>query len=477
MPEGAVKTEGVNSASLHPSASRLDAAQWKIISVATIGALLSQLDATIVNVSLSSLAAELQTSLATIQWVTSGYLLTLTLVLPMSGWLVDRVGAKRVYLWCFLAFTLASALCGMAWSATSLIGFRVLQGVCGGLLAPMAQMIIARAAGAQMARVIGYMAVPVLAAPILGPVLAGAILQHASWRWLFLLNLPIGVLAFVLAWRFLPHDQAETRPRELDWLGLALLSPALVLFLSGCTRVGEPIGWIRLSGSIALLAGFLCVERRKRERALLDLHLFRGKVFGAAALTQFFSNGAIFAGQALVPMFLIDACGRSPGEMGWMLMPMGLGMLVTYPLMGALTARFGVRKLAQGGALLALVGTLPFVWLARYGLQPYVLAPALFLRGMGLSAIGAPSISAAYASVERAHLPMATTTMNIVQRLGGPTWTTLCTVLLARQLKGQVHAAQWMPGPYAWAFTALCALHGLTCVATRRLPLALLPVD
>lgn len=473
MPEGDSSLSGMNSVSLHPPALRLDASQWKIIAVATIGSLLSQLATTIVNVSLSSLASELHASLATIQWVTSAYLLTLTLVLPMSGWLVDKIGAKMVYLWCFLAFTIASFLCGMAWSAPSLIGFRVLQGACGGLLAPMTQMIVARAAGAQMARVIGYMAIPVLAAPILGPLLAGAILQYASWRWLFLLNLPIGVLALVLAWRFLPHDRAETRPRELDWLGLVLLSPALVLFLYGCARLGESVAMLALPISVALLIVFLYVQRRKGDRALLDLDLFQGKVFSAAALTQFLSNGTIFAGQALVPLFLIDACGRSPGEMGWMLMPIGLGMLLTYPLMGTLTARFGVRKLALGGALLSLIGTLPFIWLARHGLNPYVLAPALFLRGIGLSTVGAPSLSAAYASVDRPHLPMATTTMNIVQRLGGPTWTTLCTLLLAWQLKEQVHVAQSMSGPFAWAFIALCALHGLTCIATTQLPLTL----
>lgn len=470
MPEGDHAPGGGDGTSRPPPAIRLDASQWKIIAVAAIGSLLSQLDATIVNVSLSNLASALHASLATIQWVTSGYLLTLTLALPMSGWLVDRIGAKRVYLWCFLAFTFASALCGIAWSASSLIGFRVLQGVCGGLLAPMAQMIVARAAGKQMASVIGYIAIPVLAAPILGPLLAGAVLQYASWRWLFLLNVPIGVLALVLAWRFLPNDREQTRSRELDWQGLVLLSPALVLFLYGCARLNEPVGMGMLSASIALLIAFLYVQRRKGDRALLDLDLFRGKAFGAAALTQFLSNGAMFAGQALVPLFLIDACGRLPGEMGWMLMPMGLGMLVAYLLMSKLTARFGIRKLALGGALLALIGTVPFVWLSRNGLNPYVLAPALFLRGMGLSAIGAPSVSAAYASVDRQHLPMATTTMNIVQRLGGPTWTTLCTVLLAWQLKEQVPGAQSMSGPFAWAFIALCLLHGLTCMASSRLP-------
>lgn len=458
-----------------PPAHRLDAAQWKILSVATAGALLAQLDATIVNVSLSSLAAQLHTSLATIQWVTSAYLLTLTLVLPMSGWLVDRIGAKAVYLGCFLAFTAASVLCGMAWSAPSLIAFRVLQGACGGLLAPMAQMIVARAAGAQMARVIGYAAVPVLAAPILGPMAAGAILQHASWRWLFLLNLPIGLLAIVLAWRFLPPDRAQTRPRQLDWLGLMLLSPGLVLFLYGCARIDEPVGMAALAANAVLLLAFLRVERRKGDRALLDLNLFRGKVFSAAASTQFLSNGAMFAGQALIPLFLIGACGRTPGEMGWMLMPMGLGMLVTYLSMGALTERFGVRRLATGGTVLALLGTLPFVWLARHGLHPAVLAAALFARGAGLSAVGAPSLSAAYAAVERQHLPMATTTMNIVQRLGGPTWTTLCTLLLAWQLKQQAHVGQWMAGPYADAFVVLCALQVLTCMATLRLPLGVKP--
>ena len=119
------------------AAGRRDPSIWKVSAVATLGSLLSQLDATIVNVSLSSLATDLHASLATIQWVTSGYLLALTLVLPLSGWLVDRIGAKALYLWCFSAFTLTSALCGLAWSAPSLIVFRVLQGVSGGLLAPI----------------------------------------------------------------------------------------------------------------------------------------------------------------------------------------------------------------------------------------------------------------------------------------------------------------------------------------------------
>ncbi|MGS0891408.1 DHA2 family efflux MFS transporter permease subunit [Burkholderia stagnalis] len=453
------------------TAARLDPAIWKVSAVATLGSLLSQLDATIVNVSLSNLATDLHASLSTIQWVTSGYLLALTLVLPLNGWLVDRIGAKQLYLWCFSVFTLTSALCGLAWSAPSLIAFRVLQGISGGLLAPMAQMMIARVAGQQMARVIGYAAVPVLIAPILGPVVAGAILQHTSWRWLFLVNLPVGVLALALAARFLPGDREDTQRRTLDWIGLLLLSPGLVLFLYGVERIDETVGIAAIAGSALLLGAFLRVETRKGDRALIDLALFRGKVFGAAAFTQFLSNGALFAGQMLIPVFLIQACGRSPGEMGWLLAPLGLGMLVTYPSMGALTHRFGLRRPAAGGALLALVATLPLVYLALHGYDPVVLVPALFLRGMGQSAVGVPSISAAYASVERRDLPMATTSLNIVQRLGGPTFTTLCTLFLAWRLQVDHAAGGSANGTaYAWAFGLLCMLHAASFVTTLRLP-------
>src|ERR1700731_1546103 len=242
---------------------RLEPGIWKIIAVTWAGAFMAQVSTTMVNVSLSSLGTELHASLSAIQWVTSGYLLALALMLPLTGWLVERVGAKALYLWCFSAFTLASALCGIAWSANALIVFRILQGMSGGLMAPMAQMMIARAAGKHMARVMGYAAVPILLAPLLGPVIAGAILQFASWRWLFLVNLPVGALAIVLAVLFLPRDHEELRPRDLDLVGLMLLSPGLVLFLYGSDHLGERSGLGSLLVSLALLAAFFITATRK----------------------------------------------------------------------------------------------------------------------------------------------------------------------------------------------------------------------
>jgi len=449
-----------------PDDGRLDPRVWKISAVALFGALLAQLDATIVNVSLSSLAAELHASFSTIQWVTSGYLLALTLVLPLNGWLVGRLGAKALYLWCFSAFTLSSALCGLAWSAPSLIAFRVLQGVSGGLLAPMTQMMIARAAGRHMARVAGYMALPVLLAPVLGPVIAGAILQYASWRWLFLVNLPVGAIALALTVAFLPAERGETAPRALDWLGLSLLSPGLAMFLYGAERIGATTGRVFLGLGVTAIAAFLWTARRKGDDALIDLSLFRGRVFSTVSITQFLSNGGMFAGQMLIPAFLIQACGRAPAEMGWMLAPLGLGMMIAQPMMGTLTDRFGIRRVAAGGALLAILATMLLLLLATRGFHLFVLIPALFLRGMGMSGVGLPSLTAAYASVRRPQLPMATTSLNIVQRLGGPTMTTLCASLLAWRLGSPVA----VPTAYAWAFLFLCALHAATFLATLRLP-------
>ncbi len=461
MPKVSSKSEG------------LDPLVWKITTVAVLGSFLSQLDATIVNVSLSSLAVDLHSSLTAIQWVTSGYLLALALMLPLNGWLVERIGAKSLYLWCFSVFTLSSALCGLAWSANSLIAFRILQGMSGGLMAPLTQMMMARAAGKHMARLMGYAAVPVMLGPILGPVIAGAILQHASWRWLFLVNLPVGVLAIVLAVLFLPNDREETRSRDLDLVGLALLSPGLVLFLYGSDHLGERIGQI---GSGALRCSACDVlSRRQLAREIGRSSTFDYSGAGpslSATVTQFMSNGISFAGQMLIPFYLVRECDRSPGATGLLLAPLGLGMICSYPWMGALTQRFGVRTVSAGGALLAFVATLPFIWLASHGLSVAVLACALFVRGAGLSGVGIPSISAAYASVRKQDLPMATTSLNIVQRLGGPTLTTLCATFLGWRL-GLAHSSASLSSAFTAAFLLLCGLHAFLFAAALRLPLSL----
>ncbi|MDE1161368.1 MAG: DHA2 family efflux MFS transporter permease subunit [Acidobacteriaceae bacterium] len=454
------------------SLEKLPPGIWKVALVAVLGSFMAQLDATVVNVSLSSLAVELHSALEHIQWVTSGYLLALALLLPLSGWLVDRFGARVVYLGCFVSFTLTSAMCGLAWSANSLIAFRVLQGMSGGLLAPMAQLTMARVAGKHMARVFGYAALPVLLGPVVGPVLAGAILAHASWRWLFLVNVPFSLFALVWSWFVLPKDGPAEHRREFDLVGFALLAPALVTFLYGADHLRGGYGGLVLLGSFVLLAIFVRHALKLGDHAIVDLQVFRGS-FRVSALTQFLSNGIAFAGQLLVPYYLVRACGESVVTTGWLMAPLGLGMMLVYPQVGGFTERFGVRRTAVTGSLLALFGSMVLVGTVAHGLSLPVLEVALFVRGMGMSCVSIPSLSSAYISVDRRTLPMATTAMNIVQRLGGPAWTTVVATFLAWRL--DVSAGSHAPATRGFleAFAFLAVIHLAQLLTAMRLPILL----
>lgn len=448
--------------------SRLDPAIWKTCAVVLLGPLMAQLDSTVVNVSLSTIRGDLHASIDAAQWIIGSYLLALALTLPLNAWLVERLGAKRLYLWCFSAFTLASLLCGAATTMNQLIVARILQGTAGGLLAPMTQMMLARAAGKHMARVIGYAAMPILIAPILGPSIAGAILEYAAWPWLFYINLPIGILAVVLAAALLPADKPSTDRSGFDFIGFALISPGLAFMLFGLDRTPHREGIAALVGGLALLAVFVWHANRKKHFALLDLQLFRVRIFAVAAATQLLSNAATFAGQLLVPLYLIAGCGLSAAKAGLILVPMGLGMLCTYPSMGYLTEGFGCRKVAAGGALITLLGTLLLLWMTQGAYSPVLMVVCLVLRGIGQSAIGVPTVSAAYASVPSDRLAQATTAANIVQRVGGPIGTTLLAIVLAAS---EVHAS--VPGPrsFIWPVLALTGLQLLVLGSTTRLPL------
>ncbi|PRC94934.1 Drug resistance MFS transporter, drug:H+ antiporter-2 (14 Spanner) (DHA2) family [Solimicrobium silvestre] len=443
---------------------------WKVAAVVIVGPFMTQMDSTVVNVSLSAIRMELHSSIATAQWIIGGYLLALALMLPLSGWLVDRIGAKRLYLGCFSVFTLASLLCGSARTMEELIGARLIQGIAGGLLAPMTQMMIARVAGKHMARVLGYLVVPIMIAPIIGPVLAGAILKYTSWPWLFYINLPIGVLGLLLASLLLPSDETSIQKRPFDLLGFLLISPGLACLLYGLQHASDSDGkLILLLGSVLTMA-FIWHAKRKGSAALIDLELFHNRIFSTAAMTQFLSNGMFYARQFLIPLYLITGCALSPSKAGSMIAAMGLGMMCSFPLMGWLTGRFGCRAVSTGGALLALLGMLPFVWMIQYEFSSTLTVVSLFVAGAGHGMINIPSVSAAYASVSRDKLAVANTALNIAQRLGGPVATTVLAIVMS--LAASIYPAS---GPHSFmtAFVLVIALHLLALVSASRLPISM----
>src|SRR5580658_3264846 len=217
---------------------RLDPYIWRVGSVVILGSIMSILDTTIVNVALRTLGRELHSPISQIQWVITGYLLSLAAVIPVTGWAARRFGAKRVYMTSLVLFTAGSALCAVAGSTTTLVLFRVLQGAGGGMIMPVGQLIMAQVAGPKrMGRVMGVVTMPAMLAPILGPVVGGAILQNLHWSWIFLVNLPVGVLAFALAWRMLPQTDSGEAGR-LDVVGLGLLSSGTTALVYGLSELG-----------------------------------------------------------------------------------------------------------------------------------------------------------------------------------------------------------------------------------------------
>jgi EmrB/QacA subfamily drug resistance transporter len=407
--------------------------------VVVIGIFMSILDTTIVNVALDTLGRDLGSPLSTIQWVTTGYLLAISLVIPVAGWATDRFGAKRLFLLSLVLFTGGSALCGIAWDATSLIGFRVLQGAGGALVMPVGQAILARAAGpARMNRMMSVIGVPALLGPVLGPVIGGLIVTHLSWRWIFFVNVPVGIIAVLLAVRVLPSDRAR-RVGSLDLRGLLLLSPALALLVYGLSEAGVQGSWTAARAWIPMVVGalfavgFVLNALGRGERALVPVTYFRDRAFTGASVSTFVFALAIFGGMLLLPLYYQQVRGASALEAGLLMAPQGIGAAASMAVAGRLADRTGPRPVVLSGVALLILGTLAFTQLTPT--SPYwLLVISLVVRGVGMGMAMMTAMSAAYRNLAASAVPNATTALNIFQRVGGSVGTALVSVLLVQSI-------------------------------------------
>jgi EmrB/QacA subfamily drug resistance transporter len=438
----------------------------RVAIVASFGAFLLNLSSTSISVALPKLMADLHAPLSTMQWSITGYLLTLTLVLPSFRWALERFGSRRLYVGCLVAFAATSLLCALAWSARSLIAFRVVQGAVGGLLAPLAQTLVAQLAGPKrMGRLLSIVAIPVLVAPVLGPVLGGLLIERLSWRWLFLVNLPLGLAGAWIAYRRLPPGTTETQTK-LDRVGLALLSPGMALATYGVASLARsaspftPGIVVPLVVGGSLIVAFVLYARRKPETALIDLRLFRHRTVKAALVAYLLTSFGTFGAQLLLPLYYQQARGQSPIAAGLLLAPQGLGMLLTLPQVGKLADRIDCGKIVMTGVGLTLLGTYAFTRATDHS-SYVVLTLSLVIRGAGLGAITSPALVAAYRVLRPDEMPNATTAMNLVQRLGAP----LGTAVMAVTLQRFIASGDVLARAFAHAFAVSAGLSALTFFA------------
>ncbi|WP_330451514.1 MULTISPECIES: DHA2 family efflux MFS transporter permease subunit [unclassified Streptomyces] len=451
-------------------AERVDRELLRIAFILVLGTFMASLDATIVSVGLDRLTEEFDASVAEIQWVSTAYLLAIVAAVPASGWLAGRFGGRRTWIAAVGLFLIGSVLCASAWSATSLIVFRVIQGIGGGLLPATGQALLARVAGpGRTGKVISIVAVVPLLSPVFGPLAGGSVLAVASWPWLFLINLPIGVAAVLLARRYVPVVPPASQRTAFDLRGALLLSPGLAVLVYGLTEVAHDRmipATIGVVAGVVMLTAFTVHGLRTRGTPLVDPRLFARPPFGAAALALVVLGASVFGTMFLLPLYFQSGRGMSAWEAGLLLAPQGLGAAAGSVLVNRTITKVAPRTLVVTGIVLILAGTAPFTLLG-HGVPDAVIAAALVVRGFGMSMIGAPVMNIVYSRIEPEQLPRAAGALNLLNTVGGSVGTAALAVILQDRLaaRGTDIAAAF--GDTFWWVLGFCLF---AAAAATRLP-------
>ena len=423
-----------------------------------VGGIAAILDSTMVTFALRTLVVRLHSTDGTIQWVTTGYLLAMAVAIPVTGWAESRWGGKRAWMAALVIFVIGSVLCALSWSAASLIGFRVLQGFAAGLIFPLMQTLGVRAAGGRASSsLIATISLPLALGPILGPVLGGVILNWLSWRWLFLVNVPVIAAGLVLAWRLLPSDRPDPAAgrARLDVTGLVLLAPALTGILLGLSNLSADGGLghagvlVPLLAGIALLGAFCARALAPGGRQpVVDIRLLRLRSLGTASAVLFTAGAAMYAGMFLLPLYYQQLHGETVLDAALLLIPQGVGSLAARFTVGKLVARLGARPVTIASFLVAAAATVPFAFAGPHtGLWP--LGVVLLIRGFGIGTVLVPPMSVAYQDVPQAGIPHASMNTRIAQQVGASFGTAV--VAVALQSLFPHGAAGAFQGAFWWA--------------------------
>jgi EmrB/QacA subfamily drug resistance transporter len=324
-----------------------------------------------------------------------------------------------------------------------------------------------------MGRIMGVTAIPVMLAPIIGPTLGGLIVDDMSWRWIFFVNVPIGAIAMVAAWRILPRDDHGGRER-LDVVGLVLLALGVPLVTYGLAEIGATGHFTTPRVVVPIIAGAVLItifafHALRADRPLLDLRLYRRATYSAASIAMFCLAAAMFGGMILIPLYWQQIRAESALETGLLMAPMGLGMVLVLPLVGRLADRIGGGPLALVGVIVTTFATIPFGLIGAHTPIAW-LCGAMVLRGMGVGLAFMPAMTAAFASLQRSELPDATPQMNVLQRVGGSIGTAVLAVVLQRSLAGAtgLDDAAAAFGTAFWWSVGLTAAAIVPCIVLVR---------
>jgi EmrB/QacA subfamily drug resistance transporter len=391
-----------------------------VVAIVYVTALfLDILDVTIVNVAIPAIGQEFQTDSA--EWIVLGYTLSLAVWIPASGWLGDRFGTKRVFLFAFGAFIAGSALCAAAQTIEQLVAFRVIQGIGGGMLTPVGIAMLFRAfPPIERAKASTYIMIPTLAAPALGPIIGGLLVTHVSWHWIFLINVPIGIVGFVFGWKFL-REHREPTAGSFDVPGFVFSAAALALIVYALSE-GPRSGWtspvVLTSAAIGAVCGALLVVIELRTpRPLLDLRLLGNRIFRQCNIVSFFSTMSFLGLLFVMPLYLQLLRGFDAFHSGLTTFPQAIGVMISSQVAGRLYGRIGPRRLMTFGLFAAGLVILMFT---RIGLDTnlWLIRGLMFLRGLAMGFAFIPMQAASYATIAPADNGRASAIFSTQRQVG-----------------------------------------------------------
>ncbi|MCP1186007.1 MDR family MFS transporter [Paenibacillus sp. 1781tsa1] len=430
MPENKVKKIGLPKEVLM--------AAWAI----ALGAIAPMLDSTMVNIAINKLTKDFNTTLDIIQWAITGYVLALAVAVPVSGWLMNKFNGKKIFVGAIIAFGVISVLVGVSWNISSFIFFRLLQGFSAGVITTLMFTLLVKTAGQEnLGRVMAIVSTPMIFGPILGPVLGGFIIQGASWRWIFFINVFIVLIAAPLMIKKVPNFEPFNKDSRLDLFGIIDLSLMSAVLIYGITKAAEHASfnnsetmfWVGVGLVLAVI--YFVYNLVRKNQTVLPLNLFAHKSFTASSIGLFLTNAAIMGPMFILPLYFQNFRHFTATEAALALIPQGVGMLVTRPLIGVLIDKIGAKYVVMVSLVVALVGSVPLIFITDKTSMTWI-SIILFIRGASVGGISLPLTSDAYTGLESKQLPEAGVGINIIENLGSSFGSAVIATVVAATLQG-----------------------------------------
>ncbi|WP_341779827.1 MDR family MFS transporter [Levilactobacillus sp. HBUAS70063] len=405
-----------------------------------IGAIAPLLDTTMTNVALDTIMKSLHVSVNAVQWITTSYVLALGITVPVTGWATNWFDGKRLYLGALVVFLLGSLLSSWATTLPVLISGRIIQGAAAGMIVPLITTLVVQVAGSTgLGKLMAVVGMPAVLIPILGPTIGGYLIQALNWHWIFLINIPLVAISLVLLDWKMPAFPAPNRGKRLDLPSLALLASLFTFAIIGITRfsTGDHFTsqhvWLPLLVAAASLLAYVFYAYFQADKALVSLKLFKSPTFDAAVVILMLSGIAVNGAMFLLPLYLQNTRGLSVVWSGTYLIAQGVGLLLSRSQIGKLTDSIGARWVVLVAIVVAVAGTLPFVFFSASTSLWWVLL-ALFIRGIGQGGLTIPVMADSYTGLPKSLIAEATTATRMLQNIGGAMGTAVLATIIQHAL-------------------------------------------